>query len=286
MIPWIKKNWLTLLLGTAVIYLLKNQVPPTPYLLPAAGGGYSASEKMAVGSLNSFRQAPPTDAADRLVVKDTTLSLQVKNVADTISEIEKTAKDAGGYMVESDLSKPEFAASGNITVRVPEDKRSEALATFKNLAIKIVSEHVSGYDVTDQYTDLQAQLEVLNKTKTKFEEILDKATQVPDLLNVQRELINLQTQIDQVKGQQKYYEQSAKLSKVTIYLSTDDLSLPYAPDQSWRPVVIFRQAVRSLIGTLRSFGSLIIWLVVYLPILLPLLGLLYFLKKKRILFRT
>jgi hypothetical protein len=144
----------------------------------------------------------------------------------------------------------------------------------------VVDENVSGRDVTDQYVDLEARLTTLNKTKAKFEEILDRATQVQDLLNVQRELINLQSQIDSIKGQQQYLSQSAKLSKVTVYLSTDEFALPYSPGQPWRPNVVFKLAVRSLVSTLRGAGTAAIWIGVYSPIWAPILAVIWVIKKK------
>ena len=110
---------------------------------------------------------------------------------------------------------------------------------------------------------------------------MDKATRIEDLLNVQQQLVSLQQQIDSVKGQQKYYEQSAKLSLVNVYLSTDELALPYAPTNEWRPTVVFKEAVRSLIAHFRSLGSLLIWGVVYLPILIPVGLIIWYLKKRK-----
>jgi hypothetical protein len=200
-------------------------------------------------------------------------------VEKTIKEIESTAAQMGGFLINSNLSKPNGIGSGMISIRIPEGKRSEAMDLFKKMAVKVVSENVNGTDVTDQYTDLQAQLDVLQKTKVKFEDILDKAFNVSDLMNVQQQLISLQQQIDNIKGQQKYFEQSAKLSKVTIYLSTDELALPYAPTNEWRPQVIFKEAVRSLVGTFRSIGNLLIWAVVYMPIIALTLGIFWLYKR-------
>ena len=121
----------------------------------------------------------------------------------------------------------------------------------------------------------------LEKTKAKFEEILEAATEIQDILQVQREIINLQAEIDAVIGQQKYLEQSAKLARLTVYLSTDELALPYAPSETWRPVVIFRQAVRSLIYQMRKIGTALIWLAVYSVIWIPALLLIYYFKKRK-----
>ena len=171
--------------------------------------------------------------------------------------------------------------SGWITVRIPQEKLEEALNYFRELAVKVVSETVSGRDVTDEYVDIEARLATLLKTKAKFEEILAKAQKVQDILEVQRELINLQEQIDNLKGQQNYLEKSAQVSRVTIYLATDELALPYVPTEAWRPQAIFKQAVRSLIGALRKLGTLIIWFGVYSVIWLPILAIYLIIKHWR-----
>lgn len=284
MIQFVKNNWKYLVLIGIIVILLGRNRNQRSFLPIAGGGSYESVSDMTVSSKMAapmaINESVPTDTSNRLVIQDTSLSLVVKNVSQAIADIENQAKSLGGYMVDTHLSRPEEGGSGHITLRVPEDKRSEALASFRGLAIKIVSESIYGHDVTDEYVDLESRLEVLYQTKTKFQEIMTKAYQINDLLNVQRELINLQQQIDSIKGQQKYYEQSAKLSKITIYLSTDELALPYAPTDSWRPTVIFKTAIRSLLGHVRSFGTAVIWLVVYSPIIIPGIFILRWIKRR------
>jgi len=226
-------------------------------------------------------EVAPSESEDRLVIRDTNLSLLVESVEEEIEKIEQIAVRLGGFMVESSLSVPEGAASGSIVVRVPEDKRAEALDKFRGLAVKVVNERVQGRDVTDQYEDIEARLEVLYKTKVKFEAILEKAGEIPDLLQVQRELVSLQRQIDNLKGRQKYLAQSAKLTKIVVYLSTDELALPYTPDKVWRPKVVFKMAVRSLVGSLRGGADLLIWSLVYSPVWLIALGGIWWWRRRR-----
>lgn len=292
MISFLKKNWIWILIAIIVFsWWNKNKEYKQEYIREVVGD-YAMMEKKGTKQLLApaaimsdqalgGRQVAPSETSDRVVIQDTGLSLQVKDVSKSIQEIERITGNFGGFLVRSYLSKPESAASGNISVRVPEEKRAEAMEAFKKEAVKVVSESVQGTDVTDEYTDLQAQLEVLEKTKAKFESILNQTVEVKDLLEVQRELLSVQKQIDNVKGQQKFYEQSAKLSKITVYLSTDDLALPYAPDNEWRPKVVFKEAVRSLILTIRDLGSLLIWLIVFSPIIIPVILIIRYFKKKR-----
>ncbi len=280
-ISWIRKNKLTTFLILLVLILLfKNFYPPV-YRLSTFKQGMEFSQntlpatKFGASFLPTQPEyAPAPEVKDRLVVKESTLSLLVKKVSETQKAISQKAQQFGGYMVQSNVSHPEQteAASGWITVRVPQEKLEEALDYFRSLAVRVVSENLSGKDVTDEYVDVEARLTTLLKTKAKFEEILNKAQKVQEILEVQRELVNLQEQIDSLKGRQNYLEKSAQMSKITVYLATDELVLPYAPAQPWRPEVIFKQAVRSLITTLRKVGTVIIWLGVYSVIWLPVLG--------------
>ena len=294
MINFIKKNWIIFVLVLIILFLTKDKLSPLGLSSsrfftknissPMMTEEYMASDSVGMAStkLSYSRNAvAPSENPDRLIIQDTNLSLQVKDVSKTISDVLTVTQKLGGFLINSSLTRPQGAASGNISVRVPEEKRPEALDLFKKLAVKVVSESVYGNDVTDQYVDLESRLEVLNKTKIKYEEILQKAEKVTDIMSVQEQLTYLQNQIDNLKGQQKYYEQSAKLSKVVIYLSTDELALPYAPTNEWRPTVIFKNAVRSLVGIFRGLGSLIIYVVVFIPIIIPIILVIRYINRKR-----
>lgn len=235
--------------------------------MPPVGGGVQLESK----SLPPAKEPPPTtEVENRLVIKQSYLSLLVNDVVSAQKQIIKIAKNLGGYMVQSTISNPQEATTATVVVRIPQEKLDWALNQFRSLSVKIISENLQGEDVTDRYTDIQAKLTTLYKTKAKFEEIMEKATEIHDILNIQREIINLQSQIDKFKGQQQYLKQNAKMTKLTIYLSTDELALPYSPSQPWRPRVILKQAVRSLIGNLRKVGTLLIWLAVYSLIWIPM----------------
>ncbi len=293
---WVMNHKLVVVLLAVVGYLLLGR-ESSPYPIGRGMMGSIASYGEAVS--DSYAAAPmmarsgkmailppdggepaPVQSADRMVVKDTNLSLQVKNVNTAVAEIDKIATNNGGYMVDSNVSVPEGAASGTITIRIPTEKRADVLGALRGLAVKVVSESVNGRDVTDQYQDLEERLRQLRVTKAKFEDIQRSAVKVQDILEVTRELSNIQSQIDSIVGQQKYLEQTAKLTKVSVYLSTDEFALPYTPDQPWRPEVVFKEAVRSLVSTFNDAGSKAIWFVVFAPIWVPVLVVAWFVKRK------
>lgn len=281
---FVKRNWLVVLMGVVILFLLlrSNSGVMNSSRFESVGGvanmGYSVPSLNLAKSI-SMSQPAPTQQTDRMTVQNTSMSMLVADVAVVLKGVEKQAVTAGGYMVNKNISKPEGAANGSISVRVPTEKKEETMDVIRGLGVKVVSENVSGYDVTDQYVDIEGRIASLQKTKAKIEAIMDQATRVSDLMDVQMQLTNIEQQIDSYKGQQKYLEQTAKLTLISVSLSTDELSLPYAPDKAWRPAVVFKTAVRSLVGTLRDVGSLAIWIVVYAPVWGVVLGAVYLFKK-------
>jgi len=287
-INWAKTHKLIVALFLVIAFLLfRNNIvlPQTSSRNLPPAKNFTGTGDLSEISPRSLSTAPQeeiskvSESKDRIVIQTSNLSLLVGDVRKVGDEIVSYAKNIGGFMVTTSYTKPDVSPFATITVRVPTEKLDEALAHFRQLAIKVTSENLVGTDVTEEYTDIEARLDTLQKTKTKFEGILEKAQSVSDILEVQRELINLQEQIDSLKGQKEALEKGANLTKITLYLSTDELALPYTPDKVFRPNVIFKSAVRSLINTLQAIGGILIWVGVFAVIWVPLL-IIYLLYKR------
>jgi hypothetical protein len=237
--------------SVAPVAMMKSRSLP----VPAAGGGVE----------------PQPQITNRMVIRESNMSLLVKDVAKARDTIIEKAKGFGGYMVTSQTSNPGETPSATVVVRVAGDKLTTMLADLRGMAIKVVSEELSGTDVTDQYVDVEKRIALLEKTMAKFVTILDQAKEISDITNLNQQIIYTQDQIDSLRGSQMALAKNAELARVTIYLSTDEISLPYAPDSTWRPDVIFKLAVRSLVTDLRGLGEKGIWLAVYAVIWLPII---------------
>jgi NADH:ubiquinone oxidoreductase subunit C len=206
-----------------------------------------------------------------MVSRDASMSIVVSKVAETQTQMIMLAEKAGGFMVNASTSSPEESSSGNFTVRVPSDKLTEVMTAYRKMGVKVASEQITGVDITDQYTDIQARLAPLKDTYAQFDQLRREAGTIEEKMNLLSQLQNLQSQIDSLVGQQKYLENTSTTSRITVYLSADEYDLPYAPAGSWRPEVIFKQSVRDLVTTLRGLGTWLIGVAVYSVIWLPLL---------------
>lgn len=289
---WIKNNKLSAVL-IAIVFLwlfMGTARNATPRLLGGATDNYqnfgaigsSEFDIMAPAGMSntktvsesyraptpSYDTPPQPDVVDRKMITTTNMSLKVKDVKATIDDIKLKVKFLGGYVVNQNITTPEYGQSGAITLRIPTDKLDDTLEYFRGLAVKVVSEVTNGSDITDQYIDIQARINRYEKTKAMFGLRLEQAEKIEDILRIQNEIINQQNQIDNYKGKLKYLDGASSTTLISIKLSTDELELPYITSQAWRPVVVFKQAYRAMLKDLIKVGNAGIWFVTYIPVFL------------------
>ena len=211
----------------------------------------------------------------RMVIKNASLSIVVEEPGVSIEAISKMASDLGGFVVSSNLYRTQTSnglevPQANITIRVPADKLDQALADIKSGAGQILSENVSGQDVTQEYTDLESRLRNLERAEEQLTQIMEQAWETEDVLVVYNRLVEVQEQIELIKGQMKYFEQSAALSAISINIQANEAVQPLKIG-NWQPVGVAKRAIQALINTLKVLADMLIWIALYiLPVALIL----------------
>ena len=217
----------------------------------------------------------PGSAGQRIVIKNANLSLVVLDPADVMNKITGLTEGLGGFVVESNLYKTTTSQglevpAAYLTIRVPAEQLDSVLTQIKSWVedpkTDILSETVSGQDVTSEYTDLQSCLKNLEAAEKQLSSIMDSATKIEDVMTVYNQLTSVRSDIEVLKGQIKYYDESARLSAITINL-TAKASIQPVEIGGWKPVGIARDAVQALIDGLKVIGTILIWGIIFvLPI--------------------
>ena len=245
----------------------------------------SAEDSRAMAPSGSEQKilSPGDKGTERLVIKTATLTMVVQDVAKAVSAISSYAETKGGFIISSELYETGSGLSGSVSVRIPADFFDSGLGDVKGFG-EVKSQTLSGQDVTEEFVDLSSQLKNLRATEEQFLEIMKKAEKIEDILAVQRELSTVRSQIELIQGRMKFLQQSAALSTITVYLSTDPSALPVIDNEDqWKPWGTLKEAARSLLDTLKWYADGLIWVLVYVPVALLYLGffaLLYWVGRK------
>ncbi|MAT97821.1 MAG: hypothetical protein CL608_11810 [Anaerolineaceae bacterium] len=233
-----------------------------------------SGEAMSDGSLGvSTNQGTAVQPfQERLIIRTANMSLIVSNTEEAMATISQMAEENGGWVVNSSVFQyNENAKTGNITIRVPSSGFNSALEALRSMAVEVRNESTSGQDVTEEFVDVSARLENLEATADRVRAFLDDAETVEEALAVNQELSRLESDIESMKGRLQYLSQSASFSTITVDLTPDIVSQPIEPS-NWRPAVVFRNAVDSLVDALQDVAEFGIWFAVYLLPLLLIVG--------------
>ena len=156
----------------------------------------------------------------------------------------------------------------SITIRVKAEDLDQALTKIKEGAVDIQNENRSGQDVTSQYVDLQAQLTAKQAAEKKLLEIMQDATKSEDVLNIYLQVQNVETEIEQLKGQIKYLQESAALSAISVRLVAEESTQPIEVGP-WKPEGAAKEAIQDLIFFSQNFVDFLIrFVLLILPALI------------------
>jgi len=198
------------------------------------------------------------------------------------------ADEKGGYVVSSNVYKVTSASgeelpAATVTIRVPAEQLEETLVEIKALVedadVDILSESISGQDVTSEVTDLESRLRNLQQAEEQLLEIMDNATDTEDVMAVFQELTAIREDIEVLQGQLQYYQESAKLSAIYINLQAKEAVAPITIG-GWRPSLTLQRAAQALVDGLKFLANALIWIVIFVAPIALVIGVpVYFIVK-------
>jgi len=228
--------------------------------------------------------SPSPANQERIIIQTVDLGIVVPDPANKMDQIAAMAERFGGYVVsrytyQNTLQSGVTVPEGSMTIRVPAEHLEEALDQIKDGVTETRHENRDGQDVTDHYVDLQSQLKAKLAAESKLYEIMDQAETAEETLLVFNQLQVVQSDIEVLKGQINYYEQSAALSAISIAISADETIQPIEVG-GWEIRGEAKQAVEALIRFFQGFVTFVIWFIVFiLPVLVVILFFIWLLWK-------
>lgn len=273
--------FITSLLWLSACAPAMKSVAPEPAVAPpreapaapaADAGGVTFNKALTGQAIPGAPQPQP----DRLVIKNGSLSLVVDDPVKSMDNITNLADEMGGFVVSANQSETILDSgakvpTANITIRVPADRFNEAMTRIKKETKQLpLNENITSQDVTSEYTDLQSRLKNAEAAEAQLTEIMGSATKTEDVLAVYNQLVQVREQIEVLKGQIKYYEESAAMSAISVNLIANAAVQPLTIG-GWQPVGTAKDAIQALINAMKVVGNLVIWVILFLlPVLLVL----------------
>ena len=217
-------------------------------------------EKVAADTETQYGEVPV--AGDRKVIKTAYIELEIEvgKFESTMFGLTNLAEQNGGFISNSQSYSDSEGnlTSGSITIRIPSNKYNSALNKVKEMGT-VKSTSSAGQDVTQEYTDLESRLRNYEAQEEILLDLMKESKKVSDSLEVQRELSNVQEQIEIIKGRMQYLDDMVSFSTIDVYFHEPE-PITVA---GWGFVEALKRGLR---GAVNVFN----WLVVAIIITAPL----------------
>jgi len=217
------------------------------------------------------------DTSSRKLIKDGSLEFQTNNVNDAGKYLKSNLHKFGAYITSESSFNNKSRIGYNMTIRVPSVNFDNLMnEILKGSEIKkVTNKSVQITDVTEEFIDVEARMKIKKETEKKMLELMDKAKNLTETLEVQRQLTELRAEIESVEGRLKYLNNQVNYSTLNVSFyetNKDDGSFSgniwEAFKNGWR---VFLQLITILTN---------IWIII-LFIVLVVVGIKLYKKRKR-----
>ena len=148
-----------------------------------------------------------------LIVETTTEQMQAAFDATTAHCLQLNCQILTANFNKETLQSP---SSASLSVRIP-PRNVEIFLTSLAKSGEILQHHRESEDKTDAVIDADARIKNLTEFRDNLRKMLaDKSAKFKDLIEVQRELVNTQSELDSIQGVRKVLAQETELVAVNI----------------------------------------------------------------------
>ncbi len=195
------------------------------------------------------------------------ITLQTTTYDKSITGLEGLVNQYGGFIQDSSsqgtgVNQTDDARTASYTVRVPSDKLNSFISDVGSVG-KLVSKSIKGEDVSKDYYDTQTQLSTLKAEEQRVIDIMNKTTNMNDMITAEQRLSDIDNQINQLTGELQQWDSLVDLSTVTITINeVKKISVHKSSDFGGQIGMAFSGSISALVSTIES---IIQFIIVILP---------------------
>jgi hypothetical protein len=252
----------------SVIELSCMKVDKTKFVPPVTDGEVEKSNTNATGSSSAYAKK---------IIKDGEINICVKDIYEAKKQVDGQLRKFHAYYENESLTNHKTDQSYDLKIRIPSQLFEKFIGNLEHGTGDVTKKNITARDVTDEYIDVETRLKNKKLYLAKYTELLSKAKNIKDILDLQEKIRLIQEEIESKEGRLKYLNDQVSYSTLDLRLYIDTDKTPTAVESN---SFIYRLK-SALSGGWTAFVSAIIGLINLWPFLIILAGLILLIKRYR-----
>ncbi len=232
--------------------------------------GEVSGSDVSFGYAQNDTAAKPSVVSDRKLIRRVTMSAETEDMDALLNALSTRITALGGYVESRNIHhgsayQRQGYRSATLVIRIPADQLDgflEQVGQYSN----IVSTYETSDDVTLQYVDTQSRLKMLRTEEERLLKFLSDAANVSEMLEVEKRLTQVQSDIESLTAQLKTYDNLVSYGTVTLNVTEVEIYTPSQDPSLWQRIQT------TFANSLKGLGSicqaLLVFILGYSPYLL------------------
>lgn len=165
-----------------------------------------------------------TTYVEKKIVYNADLNAETKNIETALSDIYAALDQYKAYI--EDESRDNWASydtlytrrSANLTIRIPSKYFNTFIQGLSNENLLISSMNKTSTDYSEYYYDKESRINSLRVQETRLLELLEKASDVSTMLQIENNLTDVRYQIESLTKELKTIDSNVQYSTITMYI--------------------------------------------------------------------
>ncbi|MEU9704005.1 DUF4349 domain-containing protein [Streptomyces sp. NPDC047981] len=231
----------------------------------AADQGYEADRAGSGGAPADAKKPSAPAPAQQHIIRTAELTVEVEDATKALATARRVTEDAGGHVANEATERIDDShVTSRVVLRVPQASYESVLKELAGSG-KLLSRKADAKDVTEQVVDVESRIASQRASVARVRELMDRATQLSDVVTLEGELSRRQADLESLLAQQASLKDRTTLATITLELTEKETAKP-AKDED-RPGFL-----DALAGGWNALVAALAWIGIVLAALAPWLA--------------
>lgn len=242
---------------------------------PAEKGDYiymydSEKPEISTDSTSNSTASAPEIGVNQKLVRKIRMEAETEDLDALLIQLDQRLADLGGYCESREVYNGNSSSKyryrhATLVIRIPAEKLDQFTDHVAGVS-NVTSSNETADDITLTYIATESRVKALQTEHDRLLELLAKAENMSDLLEIESRLTKVRAELEQIASQLKLYDNMVNYGTVTLNLNeVREYTVVEEPETVWER--IGEGFMKSLKGVGIFFRELFVFVIVGLPYL-------------------
>ena len=238
--------------------------------MSSAEGKVELNEEIVSDSITSSTGSGGTTTIPegKKLVRKLWLDAETETLDQLLTQVDQKISDLNGYIEQREVRNGSIRSNrsyryANLTVRIPVERMDEFVSQVSENA-NVTSANETTENITLSYVATESRIKALETEQARLLELLSNAENMADLLQIEKRLTEVRTELENVTSQLRLYDNLVDYA--TIHLSLTEVT-EYTPVEE--PETVWQRMAEGFKASIKTLGNFLEALAVFLVCALP-----------------